>query len=82
MERDRSYRVMVSLSRSDRPRYWNFLCHNCGSKVVELQNHEVYSIDDMYDSQNISNWAIGKHCKGTLKDGLPCPYHYFFHVSV
>ncbi len=79
--RDRRYRLLVSLIRSDRPRYWNFICFNCGSKVVELQNLEVTSVDDFYDPQNLNNSGIGRNCKGTQSDGLPCPYTYFFHVQ-
>lgn len=78
---DRRYRILVTLIRSDRPRYWNFLCFNCGSKQVELQNLEVLSIDDFYDPQNINNTGIGRHCKGILPDGISCPYSYFFHVQ-
>lgn len=78
---DKRYRVLVSLIRADRPRYWNFLCNNCGSKLVELQNLEVISIDDFYDPQNVRNDGIGRHCKGILPDGLPCQYSYFFHVQ-
>ncbi len=81
LERDRQYRVLVTLMRTDRPRQWNFLCNNCGSKVIELQNVEVKAIDDMYDPQNLQNWAIGRHCKGTDKNGLSCRYSYFFHVQ-
>lgn len=80
---DTRYRVLVNLQRSDRPRYWSFRCFNdgCNSKIVELQNLEVYAIDDFYDPQNINNTGIGRHCKGNLPDGLPCPYTYFFHVQ-
>jgi len=74
---DKRYRLLVTLIRSDRPRYWNFLCHNCGSKVVELQNLEVLAIDDFYDPQNLNNAGVGRHCKGTV-DGFACPYTYFF----
>lgn len=75
---DRRYRLLVNLIRADRPRYWNFLCNNCGSKVVELQNYDVITMTDFYDSRSPSNAAIGKHCKGTLSNGLACPYSYFF----
>lgn len=78
---DKRYRVLVSLIRSDRPRYWNFLCFICGSKVVELQNYDVYGIDDFHDPQNINNAGVGKHCKGTLPGGLPCQYSYFFRLQ-
>lgn len=78
---DQRYRLLIILRRSDRPRYWNFLCFNCGSKVVELQNLEVLTVDDFYDPQNINNTGIGRHCKGLLPDGLPCQYTYFFHVQ-
>lgn len=75
---DRRYRILVTLMRSDRPKYWNFLCNNCGSKVVELQNYEIIDMTDFYDPRNVNNAAIGRHCKGTLSNGLACPYSYFF----
>lgn len=75
---DNRYRLLITLIRSDRPRYWNFLCFNCGHKVVELQNLEVLTVDDFYDPQNINNAAVGKHCVGNEK---LCPYTYFFKVS-
>jgi len=77
---DRYYRCLVSLKRTDRPRYWGFRCHNCGEKVVELQNLEVFTIDDFYDPQDINNTAIGKVCHGKV-DGKRCGYMYFFHVG-
>lgn len=79
-ERDKRYRLMVTLLRSDRPRYWNFLCHNCGSKLCELANREVYAITDFYDPQDINHSGIVKHCKGTI-DGFACPYSYYFDVQ-
>jgi hypothetical protein len=80
--RDKRYRVLVTLMRSDRPRFWTFLCMNCGSKIAELQNYEVTGVDDFYDPQNINNAGIGRHCKGTQpSDGLPCQYSYFFNVQ-
>lgn len=78
---DRRYRILVTLMRSDRPRYWNFLCHNCGSKIVELMNEEVIGIDDFFDPQNPSNHGVGRHCKGIMDTGLACPYSYYFQLS-
>lgn len=80
---DKRYRCLVTLIRSDRPRYWVFKCINgdCPGKIVEIQNMEVIGIDDFYDPQNIENTGIGRNCKGTTSDGLPCPYSYFFHVQ-
>lgn len=77
---DRRYRIIVSLIRSDRPRYWNWLCNNCGSKVAELQNYDVVDMSDFYDPQDVNNAAIGRHCKGTLPNGAPCPYSYYFNL--
>lgn len=79
-EPDRRYRILVSLMRSDRPRYWNWLCNNCGAKVVELQNYDIIDMTDFYDPQNLNNAAVGRHCKGTLPSGLACPYTYFFNL--
>ena len=81
--RDRRYRVLVTLIRSDRPRYWTFKCFNdgCDYKVAELQNYEVIAINDFYDPQNIANSGVGRHCKGTLPNGQACPYSYFFQLG-
>lgn len=81
---DKRYRCLVTLMRSDRPRYWVFKCMNddCTGKIVEIQNMDVFTIDDFYDPQNINNTGIGKHCKGILaSSGLPCNYSYFFNVQ-
>lgn len=78
---DKHYGLLVTLIRTDKPRYWNFLCINCGSKIAEILNVEVTEITDFFDSQNTNNYAIARHCKGvTPGSGLPCPYKYFFHV--
>lgn len=77
---DKRYRCLVSFVRSDRPRYWNFLCNNCGSKVCELQNAEVIDISDFYDPANLNYAGPVRHCKGTQPDGLACPYTYFFNL--
>lgn len=79
---DSHYGVLVRLMRADRPRYWNYLCNSCGSKVAELMNYEVYGVDDFFDSQNVNNHAVARHCKGTTPGtGLPCPYKYFFQLQ-
>lgn len=75
---DRKYRILVQLQRADRPRYWNFLCNNCGTKVVELQNYEILSMTDFYDPQSPTNAAVGRPCKGYVHGQGSCPYTYFF----
>lgn len=77
---DKRYRVKVNMMQANRPRYWIYLCNNCGSKIAEVQNLEVYSTDDFYDPQNINNTGIARHCKG-YKDGMECPYTYLFQVQ-
>lgn len=80
---DKRYRILVTLVRSDRPRYWKFSCidDDCNAPIVELQNMDVVGLDDFYDPQNTANTGIGRHCKGTLRTtGLACQYSYFFHV--
>ena len=79
--RDRRYRCLVRLIRSDRPRNWNFMCMNCGSKIGELMNYEVIGIDDFYDPSNVANHGVGRHCKGTQPNGQACPYSYFFNLG-
>lgn len=78
---DNKYRMMVTLMRSDRPVMWNFLCFNCGSKVCELNNSAPVGVSDFYDPQNVANSGVTRHCKGTLKNGLPCQYSYFFNLQ-
>src|ERR1700741_3220860 len=80
---DKRYRCLVTLMRSDRPRYWTFKCFNdgCNYKIVDIQNYEVVGIDDFYDPQNINNAGIGRHCKGILPNGMPFQYSYFFHLQ-
>lgn len=77
---DNRYRLLIDLKRADRPRYWACLCMSCGSKLVDLMNLEILDVTDFFDSENLNNTGIGRHCKGTLPDGLPCPYSYFFNV--
>lgn len=77
---DRRYRLMVTLVRSDRPRVWNFLCMNCGAKVCELVNREVYDAVDFYDTKDMELGGVLKHCKGSESTGLACPYSYFFNM--
>lgn len=78
---DNRYRCLVTLIRADRPRHWSFKCHNCGSKIADIMNQEIVSIDDFFDPQNPNNHGIGRHCKGTISNGLPCPYSYYFQLS-
>lgn len=77
---DNRYRILVDLKRADRPRYWNALCFNCGSKLVELMNLEIYAVSDFFDPDNLNNTGIGRHCKGLQEDGRQCPYTYFFNI--
>jgi hypothetical protein len=78
---DRRYRILVTLVRSDRPVCWNFLCNNCGTKVQELLNYDAVDMADFYDPQNVGNAAVGRHCKGSTGDGLPCPFSYYFRLQ-
>ncbi len=81
-EPDKRYRLLITLIRSDRPRFWNFLCIGCGSKVCELQGVNVIGVDDFYDPQNVNNFGIICHCKGFGK-GMRrgCAYTYVFHIQ-
>ena len=77
---DRRYRVLVSLQRSDRPKYWFFHCTNCGAKVCELQNQEVVALQDFYDPQNVNNGGVGIRCKGAAM-GEYCRYWWYFNLA-
>jgi len=82
VKQDMRYRMLVTLIRSDRPRYWSFLCMNCGSKIGELQNYEVIGADDFYDPQNVNNHGFSRDCKGTIEaTGRACPYTYVFRLQ-
>lgn len=81
VESDNRYRFLVRMMRVDRPRNWNFLCFNCGSMIVTVMNQEVLDATDFFDSTNLNNSGLGRHCKGVTPDGLPCPYTYFFNVQ-
>lgn len=78
---DTRYRMMVTLIRSDRPKYWNWLCNNCGAKVGELDNVDVFDITDFYDPADLNNRGFTKHCKGTESSGMPCQFSYFFNFG-
>lgn len=79
VEQDRRYRIMVTYIRSDRPKYWNFLCPHCGTKVCELNNADIIAFDDFYNPDDYTGNT--RHCKGSLPGGLPCQYSYFFHLQ-
>lgn len=79
--RDKRYRIMVSLVRSDRPQFWNFHCFNCQSKVVELNNLVIVDMVDFFDPQSMNNASIGRHCKGETANGTLCPFSYFFNMN-
>lgn len=80
VEPDRRYRVLVSLQRADRPRYWIFHCPNCGTKLCELQSQEVISMQDFFDAQNVNNHGVGIRCNGAYK-GEYCRYWYFLQLA-
>lgn len=75
-EPDRRYRVWVQLQRSDRPRYWNFICPHCGTPLVELVNKDIFVIKDFFDPQNLNNSAVGIRCGGKY-----CRFTYYFSVA-
>lgn len=72
-EADRRYRTLVSLQRSDRPKYWSFYCPHCKSFVAELNNTDIFALNDFYNPQSAKNTSVGMRCNGTY-----CRRWYFF----
>jgi hypothetical protein len=78
-EQDRRYRVLITLQRSDRPRYWTFNCHNCNWKVCELSNTEVVAASDVMDMHNGELVMVGVRCDGRSPTGIGrCNRWYYF----
>lgn len=74
-ENDRRYRVLISLQRSDRPRYWTFSCMNCKSDVCEMVNAEVVATSDLIDMSNLDIMGPGIRCPGKY-----CRRWYYFNL--
>lgn len=71
---DKRYRVLIMLRRADRPKYWDFHCPYCRAKVVEINNAEIYGIDDAVDVS--SKRTTGMLCPGQYKNG--CSIWFYF----
>lgn len=75
-EKDRKYRTLVMLQRSDRPRYWTFHCPNCQQPIAELNNRDIYSMTDMFNPLSTANGGVGTRCPGPN-----CRRWYFFQLN-
>lgn len=75
-EPDHRYRVLISLHRSDRPKYWTFSCHNCKADVCEMVNSEVAAVNDLIDMDNVDIVGNGWRCPGKF-----CRRWYYFSLS-
>lgn len=76
-EQDRKYRLLVSLVRSDRPKYYTFHCLFCQQPLVELNGREVVSITDFYNREDASNGGVGLRCPSVNCHGR----WYFFQMN-
>lgn len=79
-EPDRRYRCLVSLQRTDRPRYWTFHCPNCTMPLCEIANAEVSPITDIVDFSNTDNVMNGIRCNGRTGFGR-CNIWYYFNLN-
>lgn len=75
---DKRYRILVLLRRADRPKYWDFHCPYCKTKVVELAGDELYAIDDAVDTGR--KGTKGFLCPGAHRIG--CDKWYYFEDKV
>lgn len=80
VEPDRRYRSLVSLQRTDRPRYWTFHCPNCTMPLCEIANAEVIQITDLIDYQNTDNVMNGIRCSGRTGNGR-CDIWWYFNLN-
>lgn len=80
IEQDRRYRCLVSLQRSDRPRYWTFHCPNCTMPITELVNAEVVAINDLIAMDKLTNLSVGYRCSGRTGNGR-CNIWYYFNLN-
>lgn len=76
VEEDRRYRILISLHRSDRPRYWTFSCPNCKADICEMVNTEIVAISDLIDMNNVDIAGPGIRCNGRY-----CRRWYYFNLS-
>ena len=77
VEDDRRYRTVHLLNRSDRPRYYTFLCYQCGYPVCEIVNAEVIASSDAMDMDNLALMGPGVRCDGRYQGGKCRIWHYF-----
>lgn len=75
-EPDQRYRTLISLHRTDRPRYWTFSCINCKADICEMVNTDVLAISDLLDMQNVEIAGPGIRCTGRY-----CRRWYYFNLS-
>lgn len=75
-EPDRRYRIVVSLHRSDRPKYWIFSCPHCKEDLDEMVNVDIASMSDLLNFDDVSFVGVGRRCPGKH-----CRYWYYFNLS-
>lgn len=78
---DRRYRTLITLSRSDRERYWTFHCPRCATPVAEIVNADVVALSDLIDYTNLENVGVGWRCHGTIGSGIRCDIWYYFNLN-
>lgn len=61
---DYRYTIKMYLVRDSRPKYWEFRCAFCGTKVCELNSDLAYGIDLTHDSGNTVRFRCpGRDCR-------------------
>lgn len=75
-EHDQRYRILVSLHRSDRPKYWMFSCPNCKADVCEMMNTDIIALSDLIDINDMDIAGNGLRCPGKY-----CRRWYYFSLG-
>ena len=63
-DKDYRYTIRVYLLRQDRPRYFDFKCNYCGTKVCELNGVIVYLSDITHDNNSLIQPTNRFRCSG------------------
>ena len=69
-DEDQRYRISVILMADKRPKYWEFHCNSCGSKICELSGdlvglHDVADVNAIpdYEPAPVAFRCGGRYCR-------------------
>lgn len=75
---DQRRMVLVVLEATDAPEHSEWKCPKCQNPLVELINSQYRVITEVFDPTNTTISAVGRRCRGSLRDGGHCKYWYYF----